>query len=95
MTYALLALAVVIIPVATDTLLHTQVLRSSATWVTFFIILVITFIVDSFLTTVPIVTYDATKLLGIHLGSIPIEDFSYTFAAVFLPRSIIAFYERR
>lgn len=48
------------------------------------ILLLLTAIFDSFIIEAGIVAYDQAKILGIYIGSAPIEDFFYTFAAVLL-----------
>jgi lycopene cyclase domain-containing protein len=40
------------------------------------------FIVNGFLTSIPIVTYDDTQNLGIRMGTIPVEDLAYSLALI-------------
>jgi lycopene cyclase domain-containing protein len=47
-------------------------------------ILFLTLGFDSFLTALPIIVYTSTRISGIHIGSIPIEDFGYAIAAPFI-----------
>jgi len=47
-------------------------------------------IVNYFLTSVPVVTYESTAILGIRITTIPLEDFFYSFSLVTL---YIYFYE--
>ncbi len=95
MTYPLLAIAVLIIPVLLDFFLKTQVFSVRQNWLTLCILLVFTLVFDVILTGLPIVTYNVSSLLGVYIGSIPIEDFSYTFAMVFIPIILMTFYEQR
>ena len=66
------------------TILRTNVWRLKSTWMSFGILLILTLVFDTLLTSLPIVTYDYTKLLGIYAGSIPIEDLAYTLAVALL-----------
>ena len=50
--------------------------------------LVLTAIFDNLIVGAGIVAYDATKLLGINVGIVPIEDFAYTIVAVLLVPAI-------
>ncbi len=78
-TYLVLDLVFVGIVLLFDTIiLKTNVWRLRSTWVVFGIVFGLTLIFDTILTSLPIVTYDYTKLLGIYLGSIPIEDLAYS-----------------
>jgi lycopene cyclase domain-containing protein len=54
--------------------------------VTLIILIVFTIVFDSFIILAGIVEYDWSKLLGIKIGTAPIEDFFYAFlAAVMIP----------
>ncbi len=45
---------------------------------------VISIIGDSFIVSSGIVSYDPTKILGLRIGSAPIEDFAYAVVAAFI-----------
>jgi lycopene cyclase domain-containing protein len=94
-SYPLLALSLVILVVLLDILFRTHIFREKRTWVIAGILLLFTLIFDSILTGLPIVTYTSSHLSGIYLGSIPLEDLSYTFVVIFLPRIILKRYEQR
>lgn len=47
-------------------------------------LLLLTAIFDNILTGLPIVTYVPEHILGIYIGTSPIEDFAYALAAVIL-----------
>ncbi len=47
-------------------------------------LLILTGIFDNILTSLPIVTYVSDSILGLRIGTSPIEDFGYTLAAVIL-----------
>lgn len=51
-------------------------------------ILILTAVFDNFIILAGIVDYDATKLMGIYVGAVPIEDFAYTVVAVLLVPAI-------
>ena len=46
--------------------------------------LILTAVFDNLIILAGIVDYDATKLMGIYVGVVPIEDFAYTVVAVLL-----------
>jgi lycopene cyclase domain-containing protein len=93
--YPLLALGVIAIPIIADIALRTKAFSDGRAWATFLVLLGLTLVFNSLLTGLPIVTYDASKMLGAHIGTIPLEDFSYTFLIAFLPTIILTAYERR
>ncbi len=57
-------------------------IRKRQTWLILAVLLVMTAVADQALTGLPIVLYNPYNFLGIRLGYVPIEDFSYTIAAV-------------
>ena len=88
-TYPLLALPLVLTALIVDgPLLRSRQLRRRRTWKVLGAMGLLTLVFDSLLTGIPIVTYQPDKLLGLMLGSIPLEDFSYAFAAFLLTLSI-------
>ena len=50
--------------------------------------LVLTAVFDNLIILAGIVDYDQTKLLGINVGVVPIEDFAYTVVAIVLVPTI-------
>jgi lycopene cyclase domain-containing protein len=50
--------------------------------------LILTAVFDNLIILAGIVDYDATKLMGIYVGVVPIEDFAYTVVAVMLVPAI-------
>jgi lycopene cyclase domain-containing protein len=50
--------------------------------------LILTAVFDNLIILAGIVDYDTTKLLGIYVGVVPIEDFAYTVVAVLLVPAI-------
>ena len=50
--------------------------------------LILTAVFDNLIILAGIVGYDETKLLGINVGVVPIEDFAYTVVAVLLVPAI-------
>lgn len=53
-------------------------------WITLAALLALTLVFDNVIIWAGIVEYDATKILGIHLGKAPIEDFFYAILAVII-----------
>ena len=50
--------------------------------------LVLTAIFDNFIVATGIVAYDSSKLVGVMVGVVPIEDFAYTVVAILLVPTI-------
>jgi lycopene cyclase domain-containing protein len=50
--------------------------------------LILTAVFDNLIILAGIVDYDTTKLMGIYVGVVPIEDFAYTVVAVLLVPAI-------
>jgi lycopene cyclase domain-containing protein len=79
LTLNLLFIAVVLVA------LRIKPSRPSIPWVvTLIALLVLTAIFDSLIINAGIVAYDSSKLLGIYIGSAPIEDFFYAVLAIIL-----------
>lgn len=57
---------------------------SRAILVTLIALLVLTAVFDNVLIQLSFVAYDTTKLLGVFIGSAPVEDFMYAILAVML-----------
>ncbi len=82
-TYLLMGLPFIALVLLLDTvILKTWVIRRRDTWIIMGIMLLLTLVFDQLLTGLPIVFYDNSKQLGVHLLYAPIEDFMYTFAVV-------------
>jgi small toxic polypeptide LdrA/B/C/D len=62
-------------------ILRTWVIRQHRTWLIMAVLLVFTSLFDQLLV-IYIVNYNEAHMLGLRLGRAPIEDFSYTIAAV-------------
>jgi len=61
----------------------------------FAILLTAMLIFDSYLTSLPIVLYNTNSLLGIKIGSIPLEDFSYLIVVVVLIPALFEYFIKR
>ncbi|GAC1387475.1 MAG: hypothetical protein NVS1B7_0980 [Candidatus Saccharimonadales bacterium] len=82
-TYLLMGLPFIMLTIVLDLfILKTKVILMKKTWLVMVIIFVLTAAADQALTGLPIVQYNSQHMLGIHLGFVPIEDFSYVIAAV-------------
>lgn len=65
---------------------HRLLVRNRSVLVTLLILIVCTAVFDSLIIAAGIVDYDMTKILGIYIGTAPIEDFMYALlAAVVVP----------
>lgn len=95
-TYALLTLPFLALVLTLDLLiLKTRVVTTRPFWVVLAIMLVFTAVFDQLLTGLPIVLYDFTKTLGLRLWHAPIEDLSYTIAAVIGIGALIVHHQRK
>ncbi len=82
-TYALLSLPFIGFVLLLDlVILKTGVVRYKQTWLIMAGLLLLTAVADQLLAGLPIVLYNPAHFLQIRLGYVPIEDFSYTIAAV-------------
>lgn len=52
-------------------------------------------IFDTYLTALPIVRYNSERILGLRIGTIPIEDFAYLAVALVLAPSVFHFIKHR
>lgn len=95
-TYLIMGLPFVIIVLGIDLLLlKTKVIFSYQGWLVMGLMLVMTAVFDQLLTGLPIVHYNESHMLGIRIWHAPIEDFTYTFAAVIVLGSLWKYYEQR
>ena len=53
-------------------------------WLTLIALLVMTAVFDAMIIGVGIVDYDRTKLIGLYVGNVPVEDFFYAILAVMI-----------
>jgi len=95
-TYFLMGLPFMIAVVMLDiAIFKTRVIKNKQCWIVMAGMIGLTAIFDQVLTGLPVVTYNESKLLGIYIWDIPVEDFMYTFAAVIGLGSISKYYEQR
>ena len=80
--YTLAALVAVVLAVLWDRAAGTCLLRRPRFWVFLGVIFVFKFLVNGYLTGLPIVVYDPDFFVGIRLGTIPLEDFFFGFSMV-------------
>ncbi len=52
-------------------------------------------IFNTYLTALPIVRYNSERILGLRLGTIPVEDFAYLAVALVLTPSVYTYLKRR
>ncbi len=64
-------------------------------FVTYFISIIPFLLVNGLLTWIPIVTYNNAENLSIRIGTIPVEDFIYSFSMLSLVAFIFEFLEKR
>ncbi len=72
-----------------------KIRRRNDRYILWFILLSLMVIFDSYLTILPIVTYNLNATLGLQLGSIPVEDFAYLIAAIVLAPRLYDFFSNK
>ncbi|MBN2013178.1 lycopene cyclase domain-containing protein [candidate division KSB1 bacterium] len=82
MEYAALVLVAITLCGVLDILSGIKLLRRRNTYVLMIAIITFTTIFNGYLTARPVILYNAAYLTGIHLGTIPLEDFGYGLALV-------------
>lgn len=87
-TYTGVVLVVAALTLLLSELLTPRSLRSRNFWLAMAVTYIPFIIANGILTALPVVTYDDTQNLGIRVGTIPIEDFLYSFAMLLLAFSM-------
>jgi lycopene cyclase domain-containing protein len=83
MSYTALSVLGVVFAVAVDlALLRTRLLRRRAFWVAYAIVFCFQLLVNGVLTGLPIVRYDAGRIVGWRIAYAPVEDLLFGFALV-------------
>jgi len=89
MNYTLLAAIGVALAIATDAaVLRTRLLRQRGFWVAYAIVLFFQLVTNGVLTGLPVVRYDADRILGLRIIYAPIEDLLFAFAMVTITLSV-------
>lgn len=84
MAFTYLILNVVFLACIVFLLVQSYKKPSKVWWITLVVLLALTLIFDNVIIAAGIVGYDSSKLLGIYLGTAPIEDFFYAVLAVII-----------
>lgn len=71
--------------------MHPDILQRRLVWAFLFFSIIPFFAINSILTSLPVVTYNPEAILGVRVGSIPVEDFLYNIA---LLMATLVFYEK-
>jgi len=87
MTYLLLNLVFTAAAIVAGLVLYPKRLRKVAL-ISLVPLLVATAVFDNFIVGFGIVAYDSSKISGLFIGVVPIEDFCYSIAAVWLVPAI-------
>ena len=87
MTYLLLNILFTVVAIAIGFWLYPKRLRKIA-WLALIPLLIATAIFDNLIVGFGIVAYDPNKICGIFIGFVPVEDFCYSLAAVWLVPAI-------
>jgi lycopene cyclase domain-containing protein len=96
MSYTALSVLGVVFAVAVDlALLRTRLLRRRAFWVAYAIVFCFQLLVNGVLTGLPIVRYDAGRIVGWRIAYAPVEDLLFGFAMVLTTLSLWVWCGRR
>jgi lycopene cyclase domain-containing protein len=95
MDYTILVIAGSLIVIILDLLLSTKILRQRMFWVFWIVVTVLMVVVNGYLTWRPIVIYNESKMLGIRLFTIPLEDFFFGFSLIGLNLIIWEYFNRK
>lgn len=87
MTYLLLNFGFTAVALITGFWLYPKRLRKVA-WIALVPLMVATAVFDNLIVGLHIVAYDPSKICGVFIGSVPIEDFCYSLAAIWLVPAI-------
>ena len=83
MTYTVAAVVAVLVALGYDMLvLRTRLLCRRAFWTAYAIMLGFQLLVNGVLTGVPVVRYDARRVIGVHVAYAPVEDLMFGFAMI-------------
>ena len=82
MTYTSLAFLSALLVFALDYFLKTKLIKRPLFWYFHVFVFIMNNLTNGYLTWRPIVLYNPDYMLGIRLGTIPIEDFFYGFALI-------------
>ena len=78
--YTILALLAVFMTLLLDSLLRTHLVRQRLFWIFWAIMAMLTTVINGYLTWRPMVQYGEWALLGIRIGTIPLEDYLFGFS---------------
>ena len=88
MNYTVLALIGVAVAIAVDVALRTRLLRQRGFWAAYAIVLFFQLVTNGVLTGLPVVRYDADRIIGLRLVYAPVEDLLFGFAMVTITLSL-------
>jgi len=80
--YTIIAVIFAVLSLILDKILKTRLTSDKRFWIFWIIMLLVSFIVNGYLTWRPVVIYSDEYYLGIRLFTIPIEDFLFGFSLV-------------
>ncbi len=92
--YLVLAISLVVVSILILVRLRTSLPNPKVLFIIGCVLLLAMLIFDTYLTKLPIVMYNNSSILGIRIGTIPIEDFSYLIAAVLLVPALFEYFRR-
>lgn len=95
MEYTYLVITGTLLVIILDIFLKTHLLKQKIFWIYWAVIVALMFIVNGYLTWRPIVIYNESKMLGIRLFTIPVEDFFFGFSLIGLNLIIWEFYNKK
>ncbi|MFA5010507.1 MAG: lycopene cyclase domain-containing protein [Ignavibacteria bacterium] len=95
MEYTCLVIVGTLLVIILDVILKTHLFKQKIFWIYLGIIVVLMFVVNGYLTWRPIVIYNESKMLGIRLFTIPVEDFFFGFSLIGLNLIIWEFFNKK
>ncbi len=93
--YLILSLSLVIVSILILVRLRIKPGNMWVLLITASILLIMMLIFDTYLTALPIVWYNNKSILGLKLGTIPIEDFGYLIASIILVPALFKFFSEQ
>jgi len=80
--YTIIAVIFVVLSLILDRILKTKLTSDKRFWIFWVIMIVISFIINGYLTWRPVVMYSEAQYLGFRLFTVPVEDFLFGFSLV-------------
>ena len=93
--YAVLSLSLILVTILLVIRFRLKLPKTKVLLALLVILCLMTLIFDFYLTALPIVLYNSNSITQLKILTIPIEDFSYTIAAVILVPSLFKYFNAK